>query len=71
MGSIVVASIFVVMLLLHLFSLKHVYSWQWACVIGGFIITPILAVWQYKKVYGTNIHAIRQSLDELREVKEG
>jgi hypothetical protein len=71
MGGIIVASILCLLIILVMLSFKqHIESWRWAGVICAMIITPVLTVWQYRKVYGANIAAIRRSLDELRELKE-
>jgi len=68
--SIIIALVFSVLLILYMLSFKHIELWRWTAVICAMVIAPVLAVWQYKKMYNANINAIRQSLDELKELKE-
>ena len=65
----IVASIIAILFISTLLSFKHVEPWRWAGVICGIVLAVVGTVWQYKKIYGSNIEAIRRSLDELRELK--
>jgi len=65
----IVISIFFILFISTLLSFKNIEPWRWAIVICGIVLAVVGTVWQYKKIYGANIEAIRRSLDELRELK--
>ena len=69
-AGLTIFALFSLLLILIIIDFKHIEPWQWAAVITFFVLTPMLTIWQYKKVYNANINAIRQSLDEMKELKE-
>jgi hypothetical protein len=44
--------------------------WQWVFLCCMLIIGLITSIWQYKRIYDTNIKSIMNSLDELKEIEE-
>lgn len=49
------------------FYVQNAQLWQWVFLCCLLIVASIIFVWQYKRIYGSNIRSIMNSLDELKE----
>ena len=68
--SIILVSVFFLLFILLMSNFKYIEPWRCVAIISIFALAPVLFVWSDKKLYKSNINAIRQSLDELKELKE-
>ena len=50
--------------------LYKIELWRWAALAVAFIIAPIAAWWEYKRMYKKNFDSILKSLEELKELEE-
>ena len=60
-----------VVLLFFVFVNATAYSFMWLVIACGIPIVLAKSYWSYKKVYQKHIKSIQNSLEEIRELKEG
>lgn len=70
-GNVIYMTIAFVLLLFFVFVDSTVYSFMWLIIACGIPIVLAKSYWSYKKVYQKNIYSIQNSLEEIRELKEG
>ncbi len=70
-GNVIYMGIAFVVLLFFVFVNATAYSFMWLVIACGIPIVLAKSYWSYKKVYQKHIKSIQNSLEEIRELKEG
>ena len=70
-GNVIYMGKAFVVLLFFVFVNATAYSFMWLVIACGIPIVLAKSYWSYKKVYQKHIKSIQNSLEEIRELKEG
>ena len=65
----IVLPVYLALAIFYYYELKVNFSY-WTFLIVVFLSLTVVIYWAYKKIYDANIHSIKKSLEELKELKE-
>ena len=69
-ASYIYGPILITLAILAATSLEKLETWRLVALIILVPLAIVMTIWQYKRIYGTNLKSIKNSLEELKNLEE-